>query len=392
LLYQRSSKTFKDVKMDSATVEILRSRYPLLDKIQVAFLLTDVHSKILYANRKTERLFGYEKEEIEEQRLRVLFLEEDLIYFLPNIIYLTVYQEGFEGEALLRQKDGTKIFVHLFTTAFKEEGETFLAFSFQEIQHLKRLERDRLESERWASLGRMVEEIAHQIRNPIVSIVGFTKRILKYVQPSNRCEFYLEQILKETRRLETIIKRVEDYVHLPRPSYQREKIQEVVESALQGFSREAAEKEVPINLETGKLGGDGSLFIDKGLVINSLSHLLRNSVDALAHVPSGKKGKTLHVLLFEEGEHLGISVIDKGEGIPKKNLDRVFEPFFSSRPDHVGLGLTFVKRVMEEHGGRIRVESHLRRGTKITLVFPKDRRRKVRREFLSPEAKDRSPS
>ncbi|MCJ7749130.1 MAG: ATP-binding protein, partial [Desulfobacterales bacterium] len=76
---------------------------------------------------------------------------------------------------------------------------------------------------------------------------------------------------------------------------------------------------------------------------------------------------------------------DKGEGIAKKNLNRIFEPFFSTRPEHMGLGLTFTKRVMEEHGGKIQVESRLKKGTTITLIFPKDRRRKVRRELISPD-------
>jgi signal transduction histidine kinase len=85
-------------------------------------------------------------------------------------------------------------------------------------------------------------------------------------------------------------------------------------------------------------------------------------------------------------ENVGISISDKGEGIPKKNLDRIFEPFFSTRPDRVGLGLTYAKRVVEEQGGNIQVESRLRRGTTITLTFPKDRRRRLRREQISPGA------
>jgi PAS domain S-box-containing protein len=370
-------------------VEILKSKPHLFDTIQVAFLLTDVHSNILHANRQAKNLFGYKREEIEGQRVRILFLEEDLIYFLPNIIYLTLYKEGFEGEALLRHKDGSKIFVHLVTTSFKEEGETFLTFSFQEIQRLKKLERERLEAERWASLGRLVEEIAHQIRNPITSIGGYTKRLLKAFPSSQKVQSYLEQILREARRLEIMIQRVEEYIRIPRPAFQREKIQEVMESALQTISKEAMEQGISINLETGKLKGDGNLFMDKGLMVMALSHILRNCVDAVTQKPSGKQREALKITLFEEGENIGISISDRGEGIAKKNLDHIFEPFFSTRPDRIGLGLTFVKRVMEEHGGIIQVESHSRRGTNVTLIFPKDRRRRIRRELISPEALER---
>jgi PAS domain S-box-containing protein len=365
-------------------VEILKSRHHFLDLVQVAFILTDAHSKILYSNRYTERLFGYPREEIEGERIRILFLEEDLTYFLPNIIYLTLYKNGFEGEALLRQKNGTKIFVHLYTTTFKEEGEVFISFSFQEIQRLKKLERERLEMERWASLGMMVEEIAHQIRNPIVSIGGYTQRLLKTSRlPKGKS--YLNQILHETRRLETMIQRVEEYVLIPKPTYQKEKIEEVVETVLQTFSKEAAEKGVSINLETRALEGEGDLFIDKDLMAKALIHILKNGIEAAVRTPMGKKGRPIKVFLFGDGEKIGVSISDRGEGISKKNLDRIFEPFFSTRPDRVGLGLTFAKRVMEEQGGSIRVESRLRNGTTITVTFPKDRRRALRREKISKE-------
>jgi len=367
-------------------VEILKSRHHFLDLVQVAFILTDAHSKILYTNRYTERLFGYSREEMAGGRIRILFLEEDLTFFLPNIIYLTLYKNGFEGEALLRQKNGTKIFVHLYTTTFKEEGEVFISFSFQEIQRLKKLERERLEMERWASLGMMVEEIAHQIRNPIVSIGGYTIRLLKTLSASPKGKSYLHQILQETKRLETMIQRVEEYVLIPKPTFQKERIQEVVETVLQTFSKEAAEKRLSINLETRALEGEGDLFIDKDLIAKALLHILKNSIEAVARKPMGKKGRFVKVSLFGDGGNIGVSISDKGEGISKKYLGRIFEPFFSTRPDQVGLGLTFVKRVVEDQGGSIRVESRLRRGTTITLTFPKDRRRKLRREQIFPEA------
>ncbi len=368
--------------------EILINRPHLLDSVQVAFLVADGHSNILYANRPTEHLLGYGRDEITGQRVRVLFLDEDLVYFLPNIIYLSLYQNGFAGEVLLRRKDGSKIFVHLITAAFKEEGEIFLTFSFQVIQRIKTLEKEKLEAERWARLGRMVEEIAHQIRHPAVSIGGYANRLLKGFQLSPRGKSYLVQILRETKRLETIVHRVEEYIRMPRLTFKKEKVMEVVERSLQSLSEEAAVKGISLNFETGSLKGNGDSFIDRELVMNALSHIVRNSLEAIT-LASPKRQKKVKVSLFEEGEDLGISVSDNGEGIPKKNLGFIFDPFFSTRPDRVGLGLTFVRRVMEEHQGKIQVESRLKRGTTVTLYFPKDRRRKVRRELISPEAAPR---
>jgi PAS domain S-box-containing protein len=364
----------------------------LLDTIPTSFFLTDLHSRILYANHQAELFFGYASAEMKGQRMRIFFLDEDLLYFLPNIIYLSRYREGFDGEALLKQKNGNRIFAHLSTTSFREGGETFLIFSIQEIQRLKSLERERSEIERWASLGRMVEEIAHQFRNPIASIGGFAKRLSGGLSAPSRRKTYLRQIVQETSRLETILKRVEEYVRLPRPRFHLENIREVTEKAISRLARKAARQAISFRLETQGLQDKGKLFLDADLVQSALGHVVENSMEAFdLPIPQGKK-KTIDVSLVDNGQDVEIRIADRGRGIPKKYLPFIFDPFFSTRPDRVGLGLTFAKRVVEEHGGRIAMESRPRKGTQVTLFFPKDRRRRIRREWLVPEAAEKEES
>ena len=367
-------------------VELLKSRPHLFDSIQVAFFLTDTHSTILFANQSAEELFGYSRREVEGKKIRMLFLHDDWLYLLPNIIYLTLYQDGFKGELLLRQRDGNKIFVHLVTTCFKEREETFITFSFQEIQRLKSLERKRLEEEHWTRLGHMVEEIAHQVRNPIVSIGGYANRLLKTVPALREGQPYLTKLLQETNRLERMIQQLETYIRIPNPSFQQERVEEIAEEALRLSRKSLTVKGISVNLEAGGIKGEGVLFIDKAGVIKALLNLLENSVEAFEGIPKRKKGFFIYVTLFEGEEFIGVSISDNGHGIQKKNLRLIFEPFFTTRPDRVGLGLPLVKRVIETHGGNIQVESRFGKGTTVTLYFPRDRRRRVRREFISPIA------
>ncbi|HEX9158253.1 MAG TPA: ATP-binding protein, partial [Syntrophales bacterium] len=119
------------------------------------------------------------------------------------------------------------------------------------------------------------------------------------------------------------------------------------------------------------------------LIRRALSHLLENSLEAVPET-KGKSGKVIEITVSDDGDNASVSISDRGQGITKKNLGLIFDPFFSTSPNRVGLGLTFVQRVMEEHRGRIRVDSSLNKGTTVTLYFPKDRRRRVRRELLSP--------
>jgi len=377
------------MKTPSSMVDVEKSRRQLLESVPVGFLLTDVHSKIIYANRQTEYLFGYKRSELVGKRIRILFLKEDLIYFLTNILYLTLYKDGFEGEALLRQRDGKRIFAHLYTMSFKEEGEVFLAFTIQEIQRLKKLEQERSEAEHWAGVGRMVEEIARQVRDPITSIGAYAQRLKSVFPDSRKAQSYLHQILEKTNRLDTILDRVEEYVQVPRPIFGKESIEEVVASALRSFSGVAKQNGISFAVEAKGLQEDGYLFVDRGLAIKAISHVLQNSIEAIFQGPRQNKKRLVKVALFDDRETVRVSVSDKGEGISKKNLQYVFEPFFSTRPDQVGLGLTLVRKIMWEHSGKTRVESHLGRGTTVTLYFPKDRRRRVRRELISPEVTGR---
>jgi PAS domain S-box-containing protein len=366
--------------------EILKRSHSLLEAVPATFLFTDVHSRILYANCQTENFFGYSCDEMEGKRIRTLFLDEDLIHFLPNIIYLTRYKDGFDGEALLRRKDGTKIFVHLFTTAFTEGGETFLSFGFQEIQRLKLLEREKLEAERWASLGRMVEEIAHQFRNPLSSVGGYAQRILKGSLASPKAKTYLENVRRAAGRMETVLARVEELVRVPRPSFQRDRIEAIVNASLDVLSPKAAEQGITLRVNRRQFKGDGTFFADRNLLIRTLDQILENSCEAISRKPLRERKKVVDLQVLDDGENVGMAVTDWGEGIPKKNLGLIFDPFFTTRTERVGLGLTFVWRVIEEHGGAVRVNSIVNRGTTITMTFPKDRRRKVRREWLAPEA------
>jgi signal transduction histidine kinase len=232
----------------------------------------------------------------------------------------------------------------------------------------------------------MVEEIAHQFRNPLSSVGGYAKRILKGSLSSPKTKAYLENLMQETGRMETVLQRVEELVRVPRPAFRRETIQAIAEAAESILSPKADEQEVTLRVNTRELKGEGIFFADRQLLIRTLDQILENSCEAILQKPVKARKKVIDLSVLDDGENVGIAVTDWGQGISKKNMGLIFDPFFTTRPKRVGLGLTFVWRVIEEHGGAVRVNSILNRGTTITLTFPKDRRRKVRREWLSPEA------
>jgi len=177
-------------------------------------------------------------------------------------------------------------------------------------------------------------------------------------------------------------------VRIPPPLFQRENIQEVAEPVCQFYKKEAMEQRVTLKLITAGLTGDGQVYLDHKLTAKALSYILQNSLEALSLNSLAKKRKVIEIALRDNGKTVGVTVADQGPGIPPKNLRQIFDPFFSTRPDRVGLGLTFVRRAVEAQGGEIQVKSRSGKGTKISISFPKDRRRSLRRELVAPAVRD----
>jgi two-component system, sporulation sensor kinase E len=215
---------------------------------------------------------------------------------------------------------------------------------------------------------------------------GYAQRILKGSLASPKAKTYLENVRRAAGRMETVLARVEELVRVPRPSFQRDRIEAIVNASLDVLSPKAAEQGITLRVNRRQFKGDGTFFADRNLLIRTLDQILENSCEAISRKPLKERKKVVDLQVLDDGENVGMAVTDWGEGIPKKNLGLIFDPFFTTRTERVGLGLTFVWRVIEEHGGAVRVNSIVNRGTTITMTFPKDRRRKVRREWLAPEA------
>src|SRR4030043_805932 len=152
-----------------------------VEVVKTGILLTDNQGEIRFTNRFADELFGYPKDSLNGNSMDVFFLPEDIGVFFPNIMKLTRDNGSFEGEALLRKRDGSSFFVNLSSALYQEEstGYQFFIFTLQDITHFKKMEKERLDSERFIGLGMMTDQISHHIRNPIASIGGFALRLTK---------------------------------------------------------------------------------------------------------------------------------------------------------------------------------------------------------------------
>ncbi len=355
-----------------------RFLHQAIDLIQDAIYITDALGTIHCLNKKARKLFGYGVKASIGKSIGMLFLPDDLHYFLPNILKKTQAGDGYEGENLLLDRNNTRVFVKLATSLHRDKNrdEEWIVFTIQDITKLKELERNYYESQRLASLGRMVEEIAHKIRNPVVSIGGFAKRISRRVSQGNQLQ-YFKMIEKEIRHLEGIIDQVQNFATLPKSVYERQDIKKIIEASLEPISAYASQKRVVIDFEVDKPKWSSTAFIDGGLLARALRYILDNAIEAIDGEGS------IHVRLFSKGNFIGIEISDSGCGIPEEHLGAIFDPFFSTKQGRVGISLATAYRIIKEQGGTIQASSQQGRGARFTIFLPKERRRKIRTQLLS---------
>jgi len=226
-----------------------------------------------------------------------------------------------------------------------------------------KVNRDRLiRSEKLAAVGEMSATVAHGLRNPLVSIGGFARRLLKKQQADEVSTKYLKIIIDEIDRLEVILSELLDFVRPRKLELKSVYLGSVVEDALQGFSAEFVRH--GIQVKTSLHPGIPALEIDVDQFRRVLQNLFCNSIDAMS------AGGVLHITTGLEEGQAKISIADTGRGIDDGDIEKVFHPFYTSKPSSAGLGLAVCNQIIAIHGGHIKLQRRLPLGVVFDIYLP----------------------
>ncbi len=236
---------------------------------------------------------------------------------------------------------------------------------------IRELEQEVITSEKFAALGRLSAGVAHEIRNPLNSIKGFIQYFQKKLALEPEDYRYTDLMLTEVDRLNRVISKLLAYSKPREPRLTIRSAEEIVDHCVRVVEREARESGVEIIVEPS----DPELplvMVDSDQMTQVFLNILINAIEA---TPSGEKVSI--ALVGIHNGRLQVVTSDKGKGIPRENIDKLFDPFFSTKKKGTGLGLAIVKSIIEGHGGDIDVESEPGKGTKfiVTLnpyVLPED--------------------
>jgi signal transduction histidine kinase len=235
---------------------------------------------------------------------------------------------------------------------------------------LQETQRQLFQSEKLAALGKISAGIAHEIRNPLTSIKILIHSLVDEMATSASREKDLTVIESEIERVNKIIKQFLDFARPRPPSLEPMDVRKVLDETLALIAYEveaqgvSLEKEYAPDLPPVPMDREQMKQVFLNLLLNAIQAMelggqLKVSAALRDHPPGAKSGSLLE-----------ISFQDTGKGIPEDMQDRIFEPFFSTKEEGIGLGLPIAQRIVEEHGGEIAVESKPGKGTIFHIKIP----------------------
>lgn len=289
-----------------------------------------------------------------------------------------VLEKGFfkDRRLSLRKKDSSLIWASVTATAkLDERGNLqWLDGVVEDISERLAAEHEKqallaqlTEAEKLAALGRLTQNIAHEIRNPLTAVGGFARRLTQGGIDTAKQQDYADSILSAVVRLENTLKNVLAFTREEKPQRIPCNLERVLDPVVAGQEKICREQGIEIQKRYTPVP---DLIVDPIRIEEALRNLIANAVNAM---PQGGI-LTIHMAeeRFKEERYVVVRIGDTGEGMAPEKMDRIFEPFFAIREAEGGtdLGLPISKKIAEEHGGAVHVESQPGRGSVFSFYLP----------------------
>jgi signal transduction histidine kinase len=235
-----------------------------------------------------------------------------------------------------------------------------LRASQEEIHRLHQTQMSR--AEHFATLGELAAGLAHEIRNPLAGIAGVIEIVSRDLPPDSPARSVIKDAKEEAVQINRILTDLLETARPKPPQFQVRDLAITAEHAVMFARQQAITKRIMIELHKDE--EIPPIEHDPHQVNQVLLNLLLNAIQAM------ENPGTIHVTLQRDDEFASIIIADQGKGIPPENLSNIFRPFFTTKGHGTGLGLSLSRRIVEAHGGEIRVRSEVGKGTQFEVRLP----------------------
>ncbi|WP_228460324.1 PAS domain-containing protein [Cytobacillus dafuensis] len=327
----------------------------------VAF--TNEYGEITNVNDKFCQISKFGRDELIGQTHSLLNSGYHSKEFFKNL-WITIRKGNvWKGEIRNRAKDGTFYWVDTTIIPFLDEyGKPYQYLAIRnDITEKKKNEQILHRQDKLAAVGQLAAGVAHEIRNPLTSIRGYTE-FLQMDETNNERLEYFDIILDEISRLNNI---VEDFMMLAKPKavlLEEKNVVPILKNVLSLFELEASKKNVDFQFEPKV--DEILVNCDENRLKQVFINFIKNAIDAM---PAGGE---LIVNTIVLNNQVYISIEDTGIGIPPEKLKNIGEPFYTTKKNGNGLGLMVSFHIIESHNGKVNIESELNKGTKFIIELP----------------------
>jgi len=266
--------------------------------------------------------------------------------------------------------------IHCSNSQIEFAGENAAILNIMDMTRIKELEKLSMMREKMVSLGHVATGIAHEIRNPLSGITIFLDAIkenFEETEDSEEIEELLEHAMTAADKIESVIKRVLNFSKFSNPQLRPTDINIPINDAI-NLSKVTLKK-AGIKFKADLLSNTPKVYIDAQLIEQVVLNLITNSADALKNV---NIKKNILIKTLTDKKKLYIIIADSGEGLPKDIGEKIFDPFFSTKKNGTGIGLSICQRIITDHGGTIQAAELKLGGTQFRISIPIDKRTNLR--------------
>ena len=354
----------------------------LFDTIEDGVLVLDGKAHISWHNQSAEHLLSLPLDKAEGQGLAMFLpgLDWDKLCAEESTDSLSVTRHELEVAYPIRR------FLRVYTAALVGEGAHGLAVIINDATEQQQKTFEALESERVEALTLLAASVAHEIGNPLNALhihLQLMEREVKKLKATDadvpldladpdaaanhaasirKLETYLEIAKGEINRLDYIISQFLQAIRPTRPELKPVSLNDILLDTLTLLGPEIENRDVTLSQHFAEELPNAPL--DEVQVKQALVNLIKNAIQAMT------QGGALTLTTIAETDGVWVYVADTGGGIPQEKINRIFQPYFTTKKEGSGLGLMIVQRIVREHGGRIELESNTGQGTTFRLWFP----------------------
>ena len=378
VIYDKNGKAIgtrsviRDITKKNRMMEIIKNSnfklHAIFDAITDGICLIDRNFTIQNINKSVPKYFGSSPVDFIGKRCYIAFEEGGKRCEGCNVIKTFDTGEPVNYTRIRRLKDGTS--VELEVSAFPVKGKKGkieqVVYYMKDVTEKKRLERQMESSRKLASLGEIVAGVTHEVRNPLQNILTGIDLLELEAKKKGLGLDILKNLRSFTGDMDFIIQELLDYSKPVKLELKEWAITDVVSGIIDTFEEQMKKGKIKVlkNYEKDLK----RVYIDVRRIRQSLRNIIANSMHAMPD--GGEFTATISSHHNQRGEFINIRFLDSGHGISKKDIERVFEPFFSTEADGMGMGLAVAKRFVELHNGEIAVNSEEGKGCEVTILLP----------------------